>query len=62
VYIQHTIYYNIFSKKQEKLMNIINSELKVVASENLDLTEELNNVDSNKTLEEIFNEKEEKDR
>ena len=42
-------------------MNIINSELKIVASENLDLTEELNNVDSNKTLEEILNEKEEKD-
>lgn len=42
-------------------MNIINSELKVVASNILDLTEELNNVDSIKSLEEILNEKEEKE-
>ena len=41
--------------------NIIPSTLKVVASENLNIEEDLKKAESNKTLEQLVNEENEKD-
>jgi len=44
-----------------KIDNITPSELKVVASSNLDISEDLNQPDPDKQLEAIINEQKEKD-